>query len=90
MAFWWSSCASPESSASINDADKNFIIWGLWTGISAPVSAISKYIFGMNISVFDMGKKSSLSYWLGYLFALYLYARLIRMIWLSYREKRHL
>ena len=87
IAFSNLGCApSAENATSVYNDQNNYILWGLWTGISAPFSLIGQYILGMSISAFDVGKKSSLSYWVGYLFAIYLYARTIQFLWLALKE----
>jgi hypothetical protein len=90
IAFWWISCApSTENATSIYADDTNFILWGFWNGITLIFSVPAK-LLGMDIGLFDIGKKSSVSYWVGYLLALYIYGRVIQFFWFAFKEHREI
>lgn len=79
------SCApSPENATtSVYDSGNNYILLGAIQGFLAPFALLGKAI-GLNIGIYDAGK-DVFSYWLGYLFALLVYAKIIRVLWLGIR-----
>ncbi len=84
------SCApSADKATSIYADNTNFILWGFWNGITLIFSVPAK-LLGMDIGLFDIGKKSSVSYWVGYLLALYIYGRIIKFFWFVFKEHREL
>ncbi|RIJ48760.1 hypothetical protein D1614_09535 [Maribellus luteus] len=53
----------------------------MYHGLIIPFSLLGKAI-GLNIGIYDAGK-DVFSYWLGYLLALLVYAKIIRVLWLG-------
>ncbi|RIJ45505.1 hypothetical protein D1614_22825 [Maribellus luteus] len=86
IALLFFGCASStENATSVFDSGNNYILLGFWHGIIIPFSLMGKAI-GLNIGIYDAGK-DVLSYWLGYIFALLIYAKIIRVLWLGIRLK---
>lgn len=77
-------CAPSSENSKYPPESGNFIALGFWHGIVLPVAAIGK-ILGLNIGLYDAGK-DVFSYWLGYIFALLLYARIIHFVWIQIRQ----
>jgi len=88
IAFWLFSCApSPENATSVYDHNTNYILLGFWHGVISPLALFGKTI-GLNIGIWDSGKKEFFSYWIGYFFALTYYFRFIRFVVLGVWERR--
>uniref|UniRef100_UPI003217A1CB hypothetical protein n=1 Tax=uncultured Draconibacterium sp. TaxID=1573823 RepID=UPI003217A1CB len=84
IALLFLGCASsPENATSVYESGNNYILLGFWHGIIIPFSLLGKAI-GLNIGLYDTGK-DVLSYWMGYIFALLVYAKIIRVLWLGIR-----
>lgn len=84
IAFLCFSCAPNLEDSNYPPESGNFIAIGFWHGIVLPVAAIGKFL-GLNIGLYDAGK-DVFSYWLGYIFALLLYARMIHFVWIQIRQ----
>lgn len=82
ITFWLFSCApSPESTHEVFNDSSNHVILGFWHGIIIPFAAAGK-IIGLKIGLYHAGK-SNFSYWVGYVFALSIYFRIIRFLILT-------
>jgi len=79
------SCAPSPKNSNYPPESGNFIVIGFYHAIILPFSAIGK-ILGLNIGLYDAGKEDVFSYWLGYIFALLLYARIIHFVWVQIRQ----
>jgi hypothetical protein len=80
------SCAPSPENCSYPPESGNFIAIGFLQGIFLPFAALGK-IMGLNIGLYDAGK-DVFSYWLGYVFALLFYARIIHFVWVQIRLTR--
>ena len=88
LAFWWISCApSAENATSSYGNSGGFILLGFYHGAILPFSIMGK-IIGIDIGLLDRGKIDDLTYIVGYLLALYFYARIIQFLWLAFKSHR--
>lgn len=84
--FVFSCAPSPENASKIHEPG-NYILLGALHGFLAPFALLGK-IIGLNIGLYDAGK-SVISYWGGYIFAIYIYVKIIRFIWLQWMLLRN-
>ena len=83
IALLYFSCAPSPENINYPPESGNFIAIGFWHGIILPLAAFGK-ILGLNIGLYDAGK-DVFSYWLGYIFALLIYTRIIHFVWIQIR-----